>query len=580
MAGEAGKEEEEDGGWSQLEEDLQEKKATKLSKFERRQKRQQELFAAQGPDGLSGEAQEGDEEDDVLVTVNKGDDAPLEEKPATQAEARARDAVKKGRLRVRKDGSIYVRGTGGLGKNQHMTFDESGDEESEREEAGEEDEDEESAAAAKKAFVESMRQKVEEREEEDRKLMQEKVREKHRKIKEKLRRKRPEGEDDVEEVGPVLASPEEEDSDTAEDHDGEGSVEPPAKRQRGEMADLEAEALKLLGESEAVFGPAPAFTVFVFLVPSPAEFPRDCVDHLMPTNRDECTFHKNMFACGSAMALTVGILNPMDVIKVRMQTSTTTRTLWATVKNILHRDGVKGLFLPGLKSSMASDFVNGAFRVGLYPEVKGFLSSLCDVPPTSLPLSLGSSFLTGIVGSFLGNPFDLIKIRSQYEAGLLGPDGRYLTGRCIGSKPTYPSVWTGVYSLLKDGTLFRGAHATCLRAGLVTCAQVSGFEQTKRACAELGLEDGILTRLVSGIISGLLSTTVAAPVDLVRTRLMSSATSFPSLTSTVSNIIRAEGVRGLFVGWTAAYMRIGPLFFISWPLIGLLREQVLGLPPF
>ncbi|KAF4697905.1 hypothetical protein FOZ63_013135, partial [Perkinsus olseni] len=105
------------------------------------------------------------------------------------------------------------------------------------------------AAAAKKAFVESMRQKVEEREEEDKKLMQEKVREKHRKIKEKLRRKRPEGEDDVEEVGAVLANPEgeEEDSDIAEDHDREGSVEPPAKRQRGEMADLEAEALKLLG---------------------------------------------------------------------------------------------------------------------------------------------------------------------------------------------------------------------------------------------------------------------------------------------------------------------------------------------
>ncbi|KAF4732030.1 ATPdependent RNA helicase, partial [Perkinsus olseni] len=139
MAGEAGKVEE-DGGWSQLEEDLQEKKATKLSKFERRQKRQQELFAAQGPDGLSGEAEEDGEEDDVLVTVNKGEDTPLEEEPATQAEARARDAVKKGRLRVRKDGSIYVRGTGGLGKNQHMTFDESGDEGSEREE----DEDEES----------------------------------------------------------------------------------------------------------------------------------------------------------------------------------------------------------------------------------------------------------------------------------------------------------------------------------------------------------------------------------------------------------------------------------------------------
>lgn len=37
--------------------------------------------------------------------MNKeGDVSAVEEEPATQAEARARDAVKRGRLRVRKDG--------------------------------------------------------------------------------------------------------------------------------------------------------------------------------------------------------------------------------------------------------------------------------------------------------------------------------------------------------------------------------------------------------------------------------------------------------------------------------------------
>lgn len=37
--------------------------------------------------------------------MNKeGDTGLLEEEPATQAETRARDAVKRGRLRVRKDG--------------------------------------------------------------------------------------------------------------------------------------------------------------------------------------------------------------------------------------------------------------------------------------------------------------------------------------------------------------------------------------------------------------------------------------------------------------------------------------------
>ncbi|EER03508.1 DEAD box ATP-dependent RNA helicase, putative, partial [Perkinsus marinus ATCC 50983] len=104
MSGEVGKDDDDDdGGWGQLEEDLQDKKATKLSKFERRQKRQQELFATQGPED-EGAAAEEDDDDDVLVTVNKeGDVSAVEEEPATQAEARARDAVKRGRLRVRKD---------------------------------------------------------------------------------------------------------------------------------------------------------------------------------------------------------------------------------------------------------------------------------------------------------------------------------------------------------------------------------------------------------------------------------------------------------------------------------------------
>ncbi|EEQ97617.1 oxoglutarate/malate translocator protein, putative [Perkinsus marinus ATCC 50983] len=230
--------------------------------------------------------------------------------------------------------------------------------------------------------------------------------------------------------------------------------------------------------------------------------------------REAVTVHKNMLACGSAMAFTVALLNPMDVIKVAMQTSTTRLSLWGTAVDILRRDGMKGLFLPGLKSSMASDFVNGAFRLGLYPEVKASIASLWGISPTSTSLCIFSSFLTGVVGSFFGNPFDLMKIRLQYEAGLLGPDGRYLTGRCIGSKPTYTSILGGVYSLLGEGTFLRGAHATCLRAGLVTSAQVFGFEHTKRTCSEIGMGDGALKQALPGIISGLLATTVAAPVDV------------------------------------------------------------------
>ena len=43
--------------------------------------------------------------------------------------------------------------------------------------------------------------------------------------------------------------------------------------------------------------------------------------------------------------------------------------------------------------------------------------------------------------------------------------------------------------------------------------------------------------------------------------------------------VRNEGVLALWKGWVPSYMRLGPHFLVSFPLLELLRTQVFQLPP-
>ena len=57
-----------------------------------------------------------------------------------------------------------------------------------------------------------------------------------------------------------------------------------------------------------------------------------------------------------------------------------------------------------------------------------------------------------------------------------------------------------------------------------------------------------------GIAAGLVGTTVAAPVDMVRTRLMSGAGA-EGVGSAVLRIWAEDGPRGFLRGWWPAYLR-------------------------
>ena len=120
-----------------------------------------------------------------------------------------------------------------------------------------------------------------------------------------------------------------------------------------------------------------------------------------------------------------------------------------------------------------------------------------------------SGALSGMIGSALATPTDLVKIR--YQSHKIVP---------------YTSTIEAYVEIMKaDGIkgLYSGLAPTVVRASVLTAAQMSSYDQTKRYLLMNNIvsKDGFKAHLASAFVSGLVTSIVTSPVDFVKTRVMS-----------------------------------------------------------
>jgi dicarboxylate transporter 10 len=106
--------------------------------------------------------------------------------------------------------------------------------------------------------------------------------------------------------------------------------------------------------------------------------------------------------------------------------------------------------------------------------------------------------------------------------------------------------------------------------------------------------DDIYTHFTSSLMAGLVATTVASPMDVVKTRMMNNSDSSSpqsSSTSTLNNssnqalrrqrtgliqmvgrMVREEGLTSLFKGWVPAYSRLGPQTILTFVFLEQLKQ--------
>ena len=93
------------------------------------------------------------------------------------------------------------------------------------------------------------------------------------------------------------------------------------------------------------------------------------------------------------------------------------------------------------------------------------------------------------------------------------------------------------------------------------------------------MHEGFQLHLFAAMASGLITTTAANPIDVIKTRYMSDSTNrYPSPLVCVVETYREGGIRAFFKGWTPSYWRLGPHTVFSFLLIERIRS-FMGLKP-
>jgi len=282
-----------------------------------------------------------------------------------------------------------------------------------------------------------------------------------------------------------------------------------------------------------------------------------------------------LVAGGLSCMLISGMLNPMDVIKVRLQTQRSMdgppryQGFAHAFKSIWREEGYRRGLMRGFTASMLREASYSSLRMGLYDAVKILLSGPGSSSPGadfSLLTKIAAGSFSGALGSFIAVPTDLIKIRFQ--------------GFSKDKPNPYPHSWAAFMDIYRQGGvrgLYSGATPTVARAAILTGAQLSSYDHSKRTMLRSGLfADTPGTHLIASIISGLVTCTAVNPADVIKTRIMvdSKRELYRNPLDCVLKTLRNEGPGAFLKGWTANYLRLGPHFIVSLPLAEWIRVKL------
>ncbi len=219
----------------------------------------------------------------------------------------------------------------------------------------------------------------------------------------------------------------------------------------------------------------------------------------------------------------------------------------STFAHVFTHHGLPGLY-SGLSASLLRQITYSTTRFGVYEEVKSSLTTPTSKP--SFPILIAISSMSGFLGGIAGNPADVLNVRMQHDAAL--PEDK---------RRNYKNAIDGLIRMTREEgwkSLFRGVWPNSMRAVLMTASQLASYDGFKRVLIEhTPMVDGLGTHFSASFLAGFVATTVCSPVDVIKTRVMSSHES-KALVTLLADVYKLEGVGWMFRGWVPSFIRLGP----------------------
>ncbi|KAG9233911.1 mitochondrial carrier domain-containing protein [Amylocarpus encephaloides] len=218
-----------------------------------------------------------------------------------------------------------------------------------------------------------------------------------------------------------------------------------------------------------------------------------------------------------------------------------------TFIHVFKQESLLGLY-SGLSASLLRQLTYSTTRFGVYEELKADLTTPKSSP--SFPALIAMASASGFLGGIAGNPADVLNVRMQHDAAL--PEA---------GRRNYKNAIDGLVRMTREEgwkSLFRGVWPNSMRAVLMTTSQLASYDGFKRVLIEhTQLTDNLTTHFSASFLAGFVATTVCSPVDVIKTRIMSSHES-KGLRKLLVDVYKVEGVGWMFRGWVPSFIRLGP----------------------
>lgn len=303
---------------------------------------------------------------------------------------------------------------------------------------------------------------------------------------------------------------------------------------------------------------------------------------------------RSFVAAASATAVTTCFSNPFEVAKTRFQlqgelghsTGRKYNSLLSSLRGMIAEEGIRGL-QAGLAPAILFQVAMNGTRLGSFHTVQSSIEQLLLAmqPATAgddrsaanrTAAAMTSRFLAGlscgVLGAVIAHPLYLVKSRLQSQSPVFQARQSF----------QYRGMWDGLQTIFRQERgvrgLFRGVEAAAARVGAGSALQLTSYHTWKEVFEDrLPWLQGTALHIAASLAASVITCAGMTPFDVVTTRYMQASDGiYSSPVDCFRKTVRAEGLLGLYKGFFALYMRLGPHTVLTFVFLEQFR-RLLGL---
>ncbi|KAA8518957.1 hypothetical protein F0562_016269 [Nyssa sinensis] len=232
-------------------------------------------------------------------------------------------------------------------------------------------------------------------------------------------------------------------------------------------------------------------------------------------------------------------------------------SIWHEALRIVNEEGFRA-FWKGNLVTIAHRLPYSSVNFYAYEHYKSFLKSIPALEShrgnagADIFVHFVGGGLAGITAASVTYPLDLVRTRLAAQRNAM----------------YYRGIWHALHTICRDEGflgLYKGLGATLLGVGPSIAISFSVYETLRSYWHSQRPKDStVMVTLACGSLSGIASSTATFPLDLVRRRMQLEGAAGRArvyktgLFGTFGNIIRTEGLRGLYRGILPEYYKVVP----------------------